>query len=144
VPGVSRIAILANLTNPGKALELKALSDQAQTLGVTLQSVEVPSPTTLDAAFSANGRTHPEALITLADAVTLSQRQRIVEFAATHRVPGIYQVREFTDAGGLFGFSRLSFISPKAFLQPSESCSLCSFMQGPNFPSPGFMPGQRG
>ena len=104
VPGVSRIAILANLTNPGKALELKALSDQAQTLGVTLQSVEVPSPTTLDAAFSANGRTHPEALITLVDAVTLSQRLRIVEFAATHRVPAIYQVREFTDAGGLMSY----------------------------------------
>jgi putative ABC transport system substrate-binding protein len=104
VPGVSRIAILANLTNPGKALELKALSDQAQTLGVTLQSVEVPSPTTLDAAFSANEQTHPEALITLVDAVTLSQRQRIVEFAAKHRVPAIYQVREFTDAGGLMSY----------------------------------------
>jgi putative ABC transport system substrate-binding protein len=104
VPGVSRIAILANLTNPGKALELKALSDQAQTLGVTLQSVEVPSPTTLDAAFSANGRTHPEGLITLVDSVTLSERQRIVEFAAKHRVPAIYQVREFTDAGGLMSY----------------------------------------
>jgi len=66
--------------------------------------VEVPTPATLDAAFSAIGRTHSAALITLVDAVTFSQRQRIVEFAAKHRVPAIYQVREFIDAGGLMSY----------------------------------------
>ncbi len=71
--------------------------------------MEVPTPAALDAAFSAIGRTHPDALITLVDAVTFSQRQRIVEFAATHRVPAIYQVREFTDAGGLMSYG-LNFL----------------------------------
>ena len=104
VPRPSRIAVLGNPTNPGKVLEFKALRDQAQTLGVTLHSVEVPTPAALDAAFSAIGRTHPATLITLVDAVTFSQRQRIVEFAAKHRVPAIYQVREFTDAGGLMSY----------------------------------------
>ena len=109
VPRVSRIAVLGDPTNPGKVLEFKVLRDQVQTLGVTLQTVEVPTPAALDAALSAIGRTHPEALITLVDAVTFTQRQRIVEFAAKHRVPAIYQVREFTDAGGLMSYG-LNFL----------------------------------
>jgi putative ABC transport system substrate-binding protein len=104
VPRASRVAVLGNPTNPGKVLEFKALRDHAQTLGVTLHSVEVLTPATLDAAFSAIGRTHPDVLITLVDAVTFSERQRIVEFAAKHRVPAIYQVREFIDAGGLMSY----------------------------------------
>ena len=36
--------------------------------------------------------------------VTLPHRGRIVEFAAKHRVPAIYQIREFTDAGGLMSY----------------------------------------
>jgi len=104
VPRASRIAVLGDPTNPGKVLEFKALRDQAQALGLTLQTVEVPTPAALDAAFSAIGRTLPDALITLVDAVTFTHRQRIVEFAAKHRVPAIYQVREFIDAGGLMSY----------------------------------------
>lgn len=104
VPGASRIAVLANPTNPGKVLEIKALRNHAQTLGLTLHVVEVPTPPTLDAAFSAIVQTRPDALIVLTDAVTWTERQRIAEFAAKHRVPAIYQVRVFTDAGGLMSY----------------------------------------
>jgi putative ABC transport system substrate-binding protein len=110
VPRASRIAVLGDPTNPGTVLQLKAIRDHARSLGVTIQSVEVPTPETLDAAFSAMGSARPDALITLTDAVTLSHRGRIVEFAAKHRVPAIYQVREVTDAGGLmsYGLNRRS------------------------------------
>jgi len=110
VPRASRIAVLGDPTNPGKVLELKAIREQARTLGVTIQSVDVPTPGTLDAAFSAMASARPDALITLVDGVTLPHRGRVVEFAAKHRIPAIYQVREFTDAGGLmsYGLNRLS------------------------------------
>ena len=51
VPSASRIAVLANPTNPGSVLVLKAMRDQAPSLGVTIQSVEVPTPASLDAAL---------------------------------------------------------------------------------------------
>jgi putative ABC transport system substrate-binding protein len=102
VPSASRIAVLANPTNPGKVLELKTMRDQAPSLGV--QSVEVPTPASLDAAFSTMGSARPDILVTLFDTVTLSNRGRIVEFAARHRIPGIYQLKEFVDAGGLMSY----------------------------------------
>jgi len=61
--------------------------------------VEVPTPAALDAASSAIGPTHPDALITLVDTVAFSQRPRIAEFAGKHRLPAIYQVGELTMAG---------------------------------------------
>ena len=88
VPSASRIALLANPTNPGKGLELTAMRDQAPSLGVTIQSVEVPTPASLDAAFSTMGSARPDILVTLFDAVTLSNRGRIVEFAAKAPHPG--------------------------------------------------------
>ena len=86
------------------------IRDQARSLGVTIQSAEVPTPGAIDAAFSAMGSARPDALITLVDGVTGLHRGRIVEFAAKQRVPAIYQIREFTDAGGLmsYGLNRLS------------------------------------
>jgi len=104
MPGASRIAVLYDPANPGKALELKELRAAARVLGVTLQSLEVPSPKELEAAFSAMTRRRPDALITFVDAVTLPHRQRIVEFAAKSRLPAIYQVREFVEAGGLMSY----------------------------------------
>ena len=41
------------------------------------------------------------ALITVEDFLTVTHRARIVDFAATGRLPAIYEVREFVDAGGL-------------------------------------------
>jgi len=104
VPSASRIAVLANPTNPGKVLELKAMRDQAPSLGVTIQSIEVATPASLDAGFSTMGSAHPDTLVTLFDTVTLSNRGRIVEFAARHRIPAIYQLKEFADAGGLMSY----------------------------------------
>jgi putative ABC transport system substrate-binding protein len=109
IPGVSRLVILWSPANPGKALEYREMQAAARSLGVTLQSVEVPAPTDLDTAFSAMRRGRPEALIVLADQVTQSHPHRIVEFAAQSRLPTIYQVRQFVDAGGLmsYGFDYL-------------------------------------
>jgi len=108
VPGASRMAILWSPANPGKALEVKEMQAAAPLLGVTLQSLEVPAPKDLEAAFSAMTRGRPDALITLDDAVTVSRQQRIVEFAAKSRLPAIYQVREFVDAGGLMSYGLYS------------------------------------
>ena len=110
VPSASRIVVLANPTNPASALALKAMRDQAPSLGVIIQSVEVPTPASLDAAFSTMGSSRSDALVTIFDTVTLSTRGRIVEFAARHRIPAIYQLKEFADAGGLMSYGPKSMV----------------------------------
>ena len=73
-------------------------------MGVTLQSVTVQSPDDFDAAFAAMTKDRPESLLVLADTVTVANRRRTVEFAERNRVPAIYEMREFVDAGGLMSY----------------------------------------
>ena len=47
---------------------------------------------------------HSNALIVPADALFLSERTRIVELAARHQLPTIYQFREDVAIGGLMSY----------------------------------------
>src|ERR1700676_2641574 len=76
----------------------------APAVGLTVRSLEVRDARDLDAAFEAIIREHPEALLLLVDPFTLSQRSRIVEFAAEQRLPAMYETRDFVDAGGLISY----------------------------------------
>ena len=66
--------------------------------------MEVRDTRELDAAFDVIIREHPEALLLLADPLTISQRSRIVEFAAAQRLPAMYETSDFVDAGGLISY----------------------------------------
>jgi putative ABC transport system substrate-binding protein len=76
----------------------------APAVGMTVQSVEVRDARELDAAFATIVREHPDALLILVDPFTRSQRSRIVEFAATQRIPAMYETSDFVDAGGLISY----------------------------------------
>jgi putative ABC transport system substrate-binding protein len=69
-----------------------------------VRSVEVRDSRELERALEALARERPDALVLLADPLTLSQRLRIVEFAAEERLPAIYEVSQFVEAGGLMSY----------------------------------------
>jgi putative ABC transport system substrate-binding protein len=104
VPRVSRIAVLYDPANPGKALEFKEMKAAAPALGVTLQSLEVHTDKDVDGAFSTMTKVRLDGLVTFIDAVTSRHRQRIVDFAAKNRLPSIYQASDYVDAGGLMSY----------------------------------------
>jgi putative ABC transport system substrate-binding protein len=58
----------------------------------------------MEQAFDAVSRDRPDALLLLADPLTLSLRARIVEFARENRLPAIYEARDFVEAGGLMSY----------------------------------------
>jgi putative ABC transport system substrate-binding protein len=104
LPKVSRVSVLWNSANVGMRLRVQQTEIAAQALGVTLQSVTVQSPDDFDTVFVAMGKDRPESLLVMADTVTATNTKRIVEFAATNRVPAIYEARGFVDAGGLMSY----------------------------------------
>ncbi len=73
-------------------------------LGISLQSVEVPGAEQLERAFAEITRGRPTALLVLGDPWIFSQGRRIVELAAKHRLPTIYDLREYVDSGGLMSY----------------------------------------
>ena len=73
-------------------------------MGVQLHPLAVPNPNELDSIFAAMTRAGAEALITLADAVLWNHRTRVVALAAQHRLPAVFDAREFAEAGGLMTY----------------------------------------
>jgi len=104
VPQTSRVTVLWNASDSGKASELHDTQVAAQTLGMTLHTAEVRGPDDFDNAFAAIARERPDALITFSDALTLNHQRQIVDFATQYRLPLISEVREFAEAGGLMTY----------------------------------------
>jgi putative ABC transport system substrate-binding protein len=104
VPGLSRVAVLHNPTNPTAAPALKDLVDAAQALRLKLHVLDVPAREGIDNAFASLAKGRAEALLVMSDAMLHGQRDRIVELAARNQVPAIFEWREFTQVGGLLSY----------------------------------------
>src|SRR5215471_7199442 len=104
VPHAARVAVLWNATHAGKGREWHATQGAAQALGVTLQSIEVRGPDDFGPAFAVLTTERPDALLTLAEPLTLMHRREIADFAITHRLPMMSQLKEFAEAGALLTY----------------------------------------
>jgi putative tryptophan/tyrosine transport system substrate-binding protein len=103
-PGLRRLAVLYDTANPGKLLDFGELQKAGRTAEVEIVSAGVRAASDLDRAFAMILQSRCDGLITLQDGVTLGSRASIIAFAATNRLPAIYQIREFADAGGLMSY----------------------------------------
>jgi ABC-type uncharacterized transport system substrate-binding protein len=105
VPQSTRVAVLANPANPNHASAMHNLTGAAQALGLHLHIVELRSPDELDAAFAAMTRAGADALFVQGEPLLLDGlRWRIVDLAATSRLPTMYSWRMYVDAGGLMAY----------------------------------------
>ena len=104
VPGASPVAMFWNDTNPGMVLRAHEAQNDADKMGLNLQSLGVHDLISFDTAFAAINSGRFNALLVLVDPFTREHRQRIVDFAAQRRVPAMYESREFVDAGGLISY----------------------------------------
>ncbi len=107
VPGISRVAVLWHPGTLGERTEkdmLKGADVAARGLGMRLQFVEARGPGDFDRAFSDMTRARAGALTVWASPMFVSERRRLVDLAAKNRLPAVYGLREFVDAGGLMAY----------------------------------------
>jgi putative ABC transport system substrate-binding protein len=69
-----------------------------------LQFVEARGPENFDRAFSDMTRARAGALTVLPSNMFITERRRLVDLAAKNRLPAVYGLREFVDAGGLMAY----------------------------------------
>jgi putative ABC transport system substrate-binding protein len=93
-----------NPANPGADRYPASLAAEARALGVQLHRMEVRAPGEFDGAFAAIAEGRADALLVTSDAMFGTHRQRIVELAATHRLPSISRSPGFAEAGGLMQY----------------------------------------
>jgi putative tryptophan/tyrosine transport system substrate-binding protein len=98
-PSVTRVAIVGA---PFATSELRQEVDKAAgALGLTAFFVPVAGPDEFDAALAGAKRDGAAGVIVLSDVLTLIHRERFVQLALNHRLPGIYWDRSYVEAGGL-------------------------------------------
>jgi putative ABC transport system substrate-binding protein len=105
VPTVARVALLWNPANPGHAPQLREAEAAARVLGVQLHMLEARVPQDLDSAFAAMTKERADALLMLAEGVFTNQLSQIAELATQRRLPSIYGVTEYAEAGGLMVYT---------------------------------------
>ena len=104
VPRVSRVAYLWNPVPPGADTSKNVVESTARNLGVGFQSVEVRARNEFESAFAAMVRERANGVVVAQDPVTLGSRGQVVQLAARSRLPAVYGLREFTEAGGLMSY----------------------------------------
>jgi putative ABC transport system substrate-binding protein len=105
VPGLSRVSFLWNPDARGAVLDYKETESAARSLRLALQSIEVTRAEDLDRAFAAITEQHSQALIVQGpNPIVYTNQGRIVSFAQRTRLPVMYPVREYVDAGGLMSY----------------------------------------
>jgi putative ABC transport system substrate-binding protein len=103
VPRLTTIAVIANPENPVDRDLITELKGVAPARQLKLRIIEARDPKALDRAFEQAGR-QAQAVVVIPDPVFLAHLQRITALAAGHRLPAIYGLREFADAGGLMAY----------------------------------------
>ena len=105
VPQSTRIAVLANPASPGYAPLLHNLTVAAEALKLSLHVVELRRAEELDDAFAAMMRAGADALVVFAEPQLVTPlRGRIVDLAATSRLPAMYDGKFYVEAGGLMSY----------------------------------------
>jgi ABC-type uncharacterized transport system substrate-binding protein len=103
VPGLTRLAIMANLGSPNSVLEMGEARAAADSLSIDIVPLEVRREQEIAPAFEAlKGRA--EALYIVLDPIMNAHRVRISILALGARVPTVVPFRAFVEAGGLMSY----------------------------------------
>jgi putative ABC transport system substrate-binding protein len=104
VPRVSRVAVLADPAHPGEQRELKETQSTARALGIALQYNQVKDTAAVDAAFDTIIKEHANALLVFPDRVTNAHRTQIAKFTVKRRLPSMFGLSTYVEAGGLMSY----------------------------------------
>jgi putative ABC transport system substrate-binding protein len=104
VLGATTIGVLVNPLYPPSEQQSKDLQEAALRLGLKIDILRASNDREIDAAFASVPQRKIAALQVAADPFFDTRRVKIVALAAQHKLPTIYQFREFVVGGGLMSY----------------------------------------
>jgi len=104
VPKATRVGVLAHHGSSATRLFLEEMRVAAQQMKVQLVIQEVNEAGDLPGAFAAMQRERAQALIVQVTPFSADNAKRVLELGAQHRLPAMYDVRSFVEAGGLVSY----------------------------------------
>jgi len=116
IPTLGLIAVLSQLADPIGPLQVRELEEAAKPMGLRLEVYDVKTTDDLAPAFEMAAKSGAQGLLTTLETFFIVRRARIAELAAQYRLPAMFTVRDFPEAGGLmsYGPSTLSLYRQSA------------------------------
>jgi putative tryptophan/tyrosine transport system substrate-binding protein len=105
MPGANDMALLVNPTNPAlMASTTREAQAAARTLGLKLHMLHAGIEREFDAVFARLAELPESGLVIAVDSFFTARRDQLAKLALRHRVPAIYQSRDFAEAGGVMSY----------------------------------------
>lgn len=104
MPKAALIALLVNPKSPVAEPQTRDAQAAARALGLKLSVLNAVAESDFDKVFATLVQQHADALMVSADPLFASRPEQLVALAVRHKVPTIYEIREFVEAGGLMSY----------------------------------------
>lgn len=101
VPGLKRVAVIADPGHAGETDERAKTIAAAEKLGIRVDYKPVTNPVELQAALDSLPGSGVEAIVAFPDSITFGPRKRIADFAIQHKLPTVSGWDAYADAGFL-------------------------------------------
>jgi putative tryptophan/tyrosine transport system substrate-binding protein len=103
-PRISHVAVLWNSANPQGAPQVHEIRAAAGKLKMKADFFDVGDIAGLSKAFAAVAHSGAEGIVVAGDPFFTANRARLIDFAASRRLPAVYFFKRFAEAGGLMAY----------------------------------------
>jgi putative ABC transport system substrate-binding protein len=104
VPGLNRLGVLGNSAGPNVTLVKRNLDAAAQAAKIELVAADARNEDEIVRAFSFLERERVQAVMVISDVLFNLHRNRVGELAIKIRLPSMFSIREYVEAGGLMSY----------------------------------------
>jgi putative tryptophan/tyrosine transport system substrate-binding protein len=104
VPSASRFAVFINPKNADAEVQLTMVQSAAKALNQQIEVVNASTESEIEKAFTVLEHDAVAGFMVVADPFFVNWRDRIILAANQRRIPGVYFLREFAQAGGLASY----------------------------------------
>jgi putative tryptophan/tyrosine transport system substrate-binding protein len=104
VPQARLIVMLVNPNSLSSEKDVQDVQNAASAVAQGIEFLKASSDGEISAAFQAAAERRADAVLVGHDSYFNSRREQIVALAARHKLPAIYEFREFVLAGGLMSY----------------------------------------
>jgi putative ABC transport system substrate-binding protein len=108
VPQAESMAVLLDSSHSERALLTERMQAAGRNVGVRINVISASHQDDFDTTFATILRARVDALIVASSVLFFNLRNRFVVLAAHHKIPAMYEAREYVEAGGLMSYSASS------------------------------------
>lgn len=104
LPATRRVGVMGNSNNPQWPGTFREMLKFNRPGKLELRHYDVTSPAGLEAAFTAMAHDRIQGFVVVSDPIITSQPRKLIELAARHRLPAIYELHSLAEGGGFMTF----------------------------------------